>query len=117
MNIKRAPPLTQVFLGDRMGELFLYYAAADIAFVGGSFATVGGHNLLEPAALGLPVLTGPHVFNFTEIFRLLQERGGTVSVADEVELAKRWTALLHDETTRRVMENVPSRWCWKIGAH
>ena len=63
---------TQVFIGDSMGELPLFYAASDVAFVGGSLVPHGGHNLLEPAALGIPVVTGPHVFNFTEICNLLQ---------------------------------------------
>jgi 3-deoxy-D-manno-octulosonic-acid transferase len=62
---------TQVFIGDSMGELPLFYAASDVAFVGGSLVHHGGHNLLEPAALGIPVVTGPHVFNFTEICDLL----------------------------------------------
>jgi 3-deoxy-D-manno-octulosonic-acid transferase len=63
---------TQVFIGDSMGELPLFYAASDVAFVGGSLVHHGGHNLLEPAALGIPVVTGPHVFNFIEICDLLQ---------------------------------------------
>src|SRR3546814_16415397 len=54
----------QVLLGDSMGELFAYFAAADVAFVGGSLVPIGGHNVLEPAALGLPVLFGPHMHNF-----------------------------------------------------
>jgi len=62
---------TQVFIGDSMGELPLFYAASDVAFVGGSLVHHGGHNLLEPSALGIPVVTGPHVFNFTEICDLL----------------------------------------------
>jgi 3-deoxy-D-manno-octulosonic-acid transferase len=79
-------PDTAVFLGDSMGELLLFYAAADLAFVGGSLVATGGHNVLEPALLGLPVLFGPHMFNFTEAGeRLLEaeaawrvaERGGT----------------------------------------
>ncbi|PKM25430.1 MAG: 3-deoxy-D-manno-octulosonic acid transferase, partial [Gammaproteobacteria bacterium HGW-Gammaproteobacteria-12] len=57
----------QVLLGDTMGELLFLYALADIAFVGGSLVANGGHNLLEPAALGKPVLSGPHLFNFLEI--------------------------------------------------
>lgn len=56
-----------IYLGDSMGELYFYYALADIAFVGGSLVPVGGHNLLEPAALKLPIVTGPHLFNFNII--------------------------------------------------
>jgi len=62
---------TQVYIGDSMGELPMFYAASDVAFVGGSLVRHGGHNLLEPAALGIPVVTGPHVFNFIEICDLL----------------------------------------------
>lgn len=58
---------TTVFLGDTMGEVTLFYSASDIAFVGGSLVPVGGHNLLEPAAVGVPIVTGPHVFNAQEI--------------------------------------------------
>ena len=71
---------TQVFIGDTMGELPLFYAAADVAFVGGTLVERGGHNMLEPAALGLPVLFGPHVFNFAEISRRLLEAGGARTV-------------------------------------
>lgn len=85
---------TEIFLGDTLGEMFFYYAAADVAFVGGSFAPIGGHNLLEPAALGLPIISGPHVFNFKEIFRLLNEVGVANCVEDEMALAKLWTELL-----------------------
>ena len=68
-------PDTQVFLGDSMGELPTFLAAADAAFVGGSLVEHGGHNLLEPAALGIPVAFGPHMFNFAEISRLLVQQG------------------------------------------
>ncbi|HYQ72215.1 MAG TPA: lipid IV(A) 3-deoxy-D-manno-octulosonic acid transferase, partial [Gammaproteobacteria bacterium] len=71
---------TAVFVGDSMGELLLFLAAADVAFVGGSLVPHGGHNLLEPAALGLPVVTGPHVFNFTEICKLLLQAGACEKV-------------------------------------
>lgn len=56
-----------VILGDSMGEMYMYYAAADLAFVGGSLVNLGGHNLIEACAMGKPVLTGPHTFNFSEI--------------------------------------------------
>lgn len=64
---KPCDPDTLVFLGDTMGEVTVFYAASDIAFVGGSLVPIGGHNLLEPAALGIPIITGPHVFNAQEI--------------------------------------------------
>ena len=89
-------PDTGVFIGDSMGELMLFYAAADVAFVGGSLVRIGGHNLLEPAASGVPVVTGPHVFNFAEICELLVNAGACRKVATRAELeaaVTRW--LLH----------------------
>ena len=65
----------EVLLLDCLGELLEFYAAADVAFVGGSLVPVGGHNLLEPAALGVPILTGPHNFNGAEVAQLLIARG------------------------------------------
>jgi 3-deoxy-D-manno-octulosonic-acid transferase len=73
---------TQVLLGDTMGELLFLYALADLAFVGGSLVANGGHNLLEPAALGKPVLSGPHLFNFLEIAELLRKAGALIEVDD-----------------------------------
>ena len=78
---------TQVYLLDTLGELKFFYAAADVAFVGGSLVPNGGHNLLEPAAVGLPVLFGPHVFNFTEIAERIKDCGAGAEVADANELA------------------------------
>ena len=78
---------TRVFVGDSMGELPLFLAAADVAFVGGSLVPHGGHNLLEPAGLGIPVVTGPHVFNFTEICELLLQAGACEKVGNTEELA------------------------------
>lgn len=71
----------QVLLGDSMGEMFFYFGAADIAFVGGSLVPVGGHNVLEPAALGLPVLFGPHMHNFLAARELLLERQAAIEVS------------------------------------
>ncbi|MDY6942091.1 MAG: lipid IV(A) 3-deoxy-D-manno-octulosonic acid transferase [Pseudomonadota bacterium] len=78
---------TAVYLGDTMGELMRFYAAADVAFVGGSLVPIGGHNLLEPAALGVPTVTGPHTFNFSEIYRSLREAGGVITVEGSESLA------------------------------
>ena len=66
-----------------MGELLRYYAACDIAFVGGSMAPVGGHNVLEPAALARPVVVGPHTFNFADITRQLLDAGAALQVEDK----------------------------------
>ena len=83
-----------VYLGDTMGELLALYAAADVAFVGGSLVPTGGHNPLEPAALGLPVITGPHLHNFARIAGLLEEAGALTTVADAGGLASRVVELL-----------------------
>lgn len=78
---------TAVLLGDTMGELLFLYALADIAFVGGSLVPNGGHNVLEPAALSLPVLSGPHLFNFLEIAAMLRDAGALQEVDDAQGLA------------------------------
>ena len=69
-----------------MGELLRYYAACDVAFVGGSLATMGGHNALEPAALAKPVLFGPHTFNFEDITAQLLNAGAAIRVSNAREL-------------------------------
>lgn len=78
---------TAVFLGDTMGEMTLFYAASDVAFVGGSLTPVGGHNLLEPAALGIPIVSGPHVFNAQEIADMFIETGACRVAEDAEQLA------------------------------
>ena len=93
-------PGAQVLLVDTMGELTALYAAADAAFVGGSLVPVGGHNLLEPVVLGVPVITGPHTANSKQIARLLIERGGAVEVADSGALAVAVRRLLQDPGVR-----------------
>ena len=93
----------QVLLGDSMGEMFAYFAAADLTFVGGSFAPVGGHNILEPAAIGLPVLFGPHMHNFVAASELLLQAGAAEQVSDPAVLAFRLAALLREPETRRRM--------------
>lgn len=84
---------SDILLVDTIGELLMIYAAADIAFVGGSLANTGGHNLIEPAALGLPILTGPHLHNFTEISKLLQNAGAAQVITDSNSLADAVIAL------------------------
>lgn len=97
---------TAVLLGDSMGELQVFLAAADAAFIGGSLVPTGGHNLLEAAAVGVPVATGPHVFNFAAITELLVEAGGAVQIGNAVELAELMARWLSDATERaRVGEN------------
>jgi 3-deoxy-D-manno-octulosonic-acid transferase len=79
-------PDTAVFIGDSMGELLMFYAAADVAFVGGSLVDAGGHNMLEPAALGIPVVIGPHVSNFSAVSDLLLTAGACRQVMHAAEL-------------------------------
>ena len=85
-----------VFLLDTLGELQTFYAAADVAFVGGTLVPVGGHNLLEPAVLGRPILAGPYTHNAPEIARLLAESGALSIVSDAAELARQVTGLFDD---------------------
>jgi 3-deoxy-D-manno-octulosonic-acid transferase len=83
-----------------MGELPLFYAAADIAFVGGSLIPHGGQNLIEAAALGKPVIVGPHMFNFSEITRMLVAAGAVVQVGDQQQLAQTMRNWLQDPGLR-----------------
>jgi 3-deoxy-D-manno-octulosonic-acid transferase len=92
---------TSVFIGDSIGELPLFYAAADVAFVGGSLVHSGGHNLLEPAAAGIPVITGPSVFNFTDISELLVRAGACRIVESTTELEVAVLQWLQDTEARR----------------
>ncbi len=77
----------QAYLGDSMGEMLLLYSASDVAYVGGSLVPTGSHNMLEPAALGKPVLFGPHRFNFAEASQLLIDRGAAQEVTSADQLA------------------------------
>jgi 3-deoxy-D-manno-octulosonic-acid transferase len=90
----------EVLLLDSLGELLDFYAAADVAFVGGSLVPVGGHNLLEPAALGIPILTGPDNSNSEEIARLLIASGAAEVVHDAAQLGARASALLANPEAR-----------------
>jgi 3-deoxy-D-manno-octulosonic-acid transferase len=94
---------TPVVLVDTVGELAALYASADVAFVGGSLVPIGGHNLLEPAALGLPVLTGPSHANGRDVAQLLLARGAALQVADARELAAVLSQLLRDPVERQRM--------------
>jgi len=89
-----------VFLGDTMGELPTFLAAGDAAFIGGSLVPTGGHNLLEAAAVGIPVAVGPHTFNFARITELMVQAGAAVRVTDAHTLAHCMAEWLGDATTR-----------------
>ena len=91
---REVAPTTRVWLGDSLGELYAFYAACDVAFVGGSLVPLGGQNLLESCAVGKPVLVGPHTTNFEEATRLAVQAGAALQVRDEKELGRAVAALL-----------------------
>src|SRR5690606_14709985 len=91
---------TDVWVGDTMGEMMLFFAAADAAFVGGSLVERGGHNPLEPAALALPTLMGPHVFNFQDVCNQLSAAEGLIYVGSGENLGARLIELAEDDLLR-----------------
>ncbi len=91
---------TNVIVGDVMGQLLLFYAVADVAFVGGSLISWGGHNLLEPAALAKPILTGPNLQAFLDISQALVNAHAMIKVNDELELARSLAQLLREKELR-----------------
>ncbi|MFO1413422.1 MAG: lipid IV(A) 3-deoxy-D-manno-octulosonic acid transferase [Burkholderiales bacterium] len=97
-----------VVLGDSLGELFAYYAAADVAFVGGSLLPLGGQNLIEPIAAGTPTLVGPHTFNFADAAKAAVAAGAAVRVADADALVAEVGALLWDAPRRAQMRDAAS---------
>ncbi|MEQ1600219.1 MAG: lipid IV(A) 3-deoxy-D-manno-octulosonic acid transferase [Methylophilaceae bacterium] len=88
-----------IILGDSMGEMFVYYAACDIAFIGGSLLPLGGQNLIEACIMGKPVLVGPHTFNFTQATEQALRAGAALCVKDGVELATTLQHLINDPVT------------------
>lgn len=92
---------TQILLGDSMGELLLWYACADVAFIGGSLVEVGGHNPLEALAFAVPVVTGPYVYNFQDIYPALVQVGAAVLVDLPEVLAHHLAAWLANLVERR----------------
>jgi len=92
-------PDVEVFLGDTMGEVPLFYASSNVAFVGGTLVPVGGHNLLEPAALGKPVVTGPYLFNTQDIANKFEKLGASVTVNNAGQLGNAIADLFADPDT------------------
>lgn len=92
-----------VFVVDTLGELMNFYACADVAFVGGSLQAIGGHNLLEPAATGTAIVTGPHLHNFVEIAHRLEQAGALRIGADAAAVERDIAELLRDDTARAGM--------------
>ena len=96
---------TQAFVVDTMGELLNFFAASDVAFIAGSFDRIGGHNVLEPAAVGKPVIVGPHTFNFAEVTENLIADGAAIRVANAVELGDTVSRLMADPKARQRMSD------------
>ena len=94
---------TRVLLGDSMGEMFAYYAACDIAFIGGSLLPYGGQNLIEACAVGKPVLIGPHTFNFTEATEQAIAAGAALRVASAPDMLAQAARLLADAGLQKRM--------------
>jgi 3-deoxy-D-manno-octulosonic-acid transferase len=102
------PESVQVLLGDSMGELGAYYAAADLAFIGGSLLPLGGQNLIEACAAGVPVLIGPHTFNFTQATNDAIAAGAALRVQDPQELARGLREIFGDKARRLSMSAAAS---------
>ncbi len=94
---------TQCFVLDSMGELLNFFAASDVAFVGGSLSDIGGHNMLEPAGLGIPVIVGPHTYNFEEIADRMISDGAALRVTNGLELGGALCKILKYSATRNAM--------------
>lgn len=94
---------TRVVLGDSMGEMFAYFAASDVAFIGGSLVPLGGQNLIEACAVGAPVLIGPHTFNFAEATDQAIVCGAAMRVADASVLAREIDHLFAAPARRKFM--------------
>ena len=107
-TIDPLPRDVTVLLGDSMGELGAYYAASDLAFIGGSLLPLGGQNLIEACAVGVPVLIGPHVFNFTQATADAVAAGAAVQVQDPADLARVLGELFEDRSRRIAMSGAAS---------
>jgi 3-deoxy-D-manno-octulosonic-acid transferase len=92
-----------IFIVDTIGELGIFYRLADVAFVGGSLVPHGGQNPIEPAKLGVPILHGPHIGNFLEIYRALDQAQGALEITDNETFAIAVSGLLADSSTRELM--------------
>ena len=104
-------PGDRVHLGDSMGEMAFYYGACDVAVIGGSFAPLGGQNLIEALACGAPVIVGPHMYNFAEATQLALEAGAALQVADAAAAMRTAADLLGNEEQRRRMSEAGRNLC------
>ena len=94
-------PQTQIIIGDTMGEMFTWYRAADVVFMGGSLVATGGHNPLEPAAVARPVVSGTHIFNFAQVFPLLEQVRAAWVLKESTAIQQRLALLLQDAKIRQ----------------
>jgi 3-deoxy-D-manno-octulosonic-acid transferase len=101
----------RVHLGDSMGEMAFYYGASDVAIIGGSFAPLGGQNLIEALATGVPVVIGPHMYNFAEATELALQAGAALQVADAAAAMAAARDLLANEEKRRRMAEAGRHLC------
>ena len=101
----------RVYMGDTMGEMAFYYAAADVAVIGGSFLPLGGQNLIESLACGTPVIVGPHMFNFAEATELAVAAGAALQVESPEAALIAAAALLQDVNRRRAMSEAGWKFC------
>ena len=100
-----------VHLGDTMGEMAFYYAACDVAIIGGSFQPHGGQNLIEALAAGVPVIVGPHMYNFAEATELALSAGAAIQVSDAAAAMRAARDLLRDANKRRQMADAGKKLC------
>jgi len=104
-------PTHRVFLGDTMGEMAFYYGAADVAIIGGSFMPLGGQNLIEALAAGVPVVLGPSMYNFAEATRLALEARAALQAPDASAAVREAMALLADAPRRAAMATAGRQLC------
>jgi 3-deoxy-D-manno-octulosonic-acid transferase len=104
-------PHERVHLGDTMGEMAFYFAACDVAIMGGSFVPVGGQNLIEGLAAGAPVIAGPSMFNFAEATRLALQAGAALQAGSPAEAITMALELIHQEPRRKAMGEAGKRLC------
>ena len=107
----------QIYLADTLGEMGLFYAWADIAVMGGSFVPgIGGHNPLEPARLGVPVVTGPHVFNASDLYGEMLDAVAAIEAPDEAAIARQLKGLIANPQIRRQMSDAALAYAGRQGS-
>jgi 3-deoxy-D-manno-octulosonic-acid transferase len=104
------PLPADVWLGDSLGEMALYYAVADVALLGGSFAPLGGQNLIEGIAAGCPIVMGPHTFNFADAAQTAVDQGAAARLGDMAEALAYALALATDNARLTVMQSAGQQW-------